>query len=178
MTVLATPRLKAVRVSLPWAPFALWVMLGLFILFALTVERFATFGNLLNVARIAAILGIVSCGQAIVLILGGIEFSFGSAVALASVTTVLSLPFYGVAAAFGVGLATVLAIGLINATLISRFDLPPFIATLGMLMAAHGLAEVLVGGLPLDAPVSDAFEWPARGTVFGFLCRSPWQCWR
>ena len=100
------------------------------------------------------------CGQALVLVLGGIEFSFASSVALSSVISVVLMPHIGVVPAFLAGMGTCLAIGLINATLIARFELPAFLVPLGTLMAGHGLAQVIAGGLPLDAPASEAFTWP------------------
>ncbi len=148
-------------------PASFFVAIALFALFALTVPRFATSGNAENVLRVASILCVVACGQAIVLILGGIEFSFGSSVALASIVTVLVVPDYGVMGGFAAGAAVVLLIGVLNGALIARFHLPPFIVTLGMLMAVAGLAATLAGGLPIDAPPSEAFSWPARGRVLG-----------
>ncbi|CAO3420074.1 ABC transporter permease [Azospirillum doebereinerae] len=148
-------------------PAAVWIVLLLFGVFALAVPRFASAGNLENLLRVGSILGIAACGQTIVLILGGIEFSFGASVALASVVTVLALPSAGVAGAFAAGGAAVVLVGAVNGTLVARFALPPFIVTLGMLMVAGGGAAVLAGGLPIDAPPSDAFSWPARGRVAG-----------
>lgn len=148
-------------------PLSAAIALAVFVLFALLVPRFATFGNLENVARIAAILCIAACGQAIVLILGGIEFSFGSSVALASVVTVLALPFGGTLPAFAAGAAVVLAVGAVNGLLVSRFELPSFLVTLGTLMIGAGLASTIAGGLPIDAPASDAFAWLARGRIAG-----------
>jgi ribose/xylose/arabinose/galactoside ABC-type transport system permease subunit len=148
-------------------PLSAAIALAIFVLFALLVPRFATFGNLENVARIASILCIAACGQAIVLILGGIEFSFGSSVALASVVTVLALPDAGTLGAFAAGAAVVIGVGAINGFLVARFELPSFLVTLGMLMIAAGLATTLAGGLPIDAPTSDAFLWLARGRIAG-----------
>lgn len=148
-------------------PASAWIALAAFIVFALLVPRFATFGNIENVLRIAAILCIAACGQAIVLILGGIEFSFGSSAALASVVTVIVLPWGGPLAAFAAGACMVILIGAINGLLITRFEQPPFLVTLGMLMIAAGIASTLAGGLPLDAPASDLFSWPARGRIAG-----------
>lgn len=143
------------------------ITIAIFVLFALTVPRFATAGNLENMLRIASILAIASCGQAIVLILGGVEFSFGASAALASVTTVLALPETGPAVSLLVGIATVLAVGIVNGALVAHFELPPFLVTLGTLMVASGLAASVAGGLPIDAPASDVFSWPARGRVAG-----------
>jgi ribose/xylose/arabinose/galactoside ABC-type transport system permease subunit len=156
------------RKRLPMQPPAsAWIAAAAFIAFALLVPRFATLGNIENVLRVAAILCIAACGQAIVLILGGIEFSFGSSAALASVVTVLALPWGGPFAAFAAGATAVIVIGAINGLLITRFEQPPFLVTLGMLMIGAGLASTLAGGLPLDAPASDVFSWPARGRIFG-----------
>lgn len=148
-------------------PISLAIALAFFVICALFVPRFASSGNLENVARIAAILAIVACGQAIVLILGGIEFSFGSSVALASVATVLLLPVTGPLLAFLAGITVVLLVGVLNATLIAGVGLPAVVVTLGSLMIAHGLAASLAGGLPIDAVPSPLFRWPALGRVFG-----------
>lgn len=166
MTAMAMRVTRSIRERLN-PPAAVWISLAVFALFALTVPRFATFGNVENVLRVASILCIVACGQAIVLILGGIEFSFGASVALASIMTVLAPPDVGTAGGFAVGIMAVLVIGACNGALIARFELPPFIVTLGMLMAVSGLASTLAGGLPIDAPPSAAFSWPARGRVAG-----------
>lgn len=148
-------------------PAALVIVAAVFILFAVAVPRFATAGNVENVLRIASILCIVACGQAIVLILGGIEFSFGASAALASVVAVLVVPAGGAVCGFLAAAATAIAVGAVNGALIARFDLPPFIVTLGMLMIASGVAATLAGGLPIDAPPSAAFSWPARGRLMG-----------
>lgn len=148
-------------------PAAAFVALAIFAVFAATVPRFATLGNIENVLRVASILCIVSCGQAIVLILGGIEFSFGASVALASIATVLVLPGNGTLAAFAAGAAVVIAVGALNGLLVARFELPPFLATLGTMMVASGLASTIAGSLPIEAPPSAAFSWPAQGRVAG-----------
>jgi ribose/xylose/arabinose/galactoside ABC-type transport system permease subunit len=167
MTVAETsmPRNRAWLTLRP--PSSAWIALAVFVVFALLVPRFATLGNIENVLRVAAILCIVACGQAIVLILGGIEFSFGSSAALASVVTVLVLPWAGPLGAFATGAGVVVAVGIVNGFLIARFEQPPFLVTLGMLMIGAGLATTLAGGLSLDAPTSTIFSWPARGRIFG-----------
>ena len=165
MTMVATGSLQARLSYRP--PVSAAIALGVFLLFALLVPRFATFGNLENVVRIASILCIAACGQAVVLILGGIEFSFGSSVALASVITVLALPFAGTLGAFAAGAGVVIAVGAINGALVARFDLPSFLVTLGTLMIGAGLASTIAGGLPIDAPASEAFSWLARGRILG-----------
>ena len=165
MTALALP-LPVRSAWRRWRPgAAAWTTLGVFLLFAVLVPRFASSGNLVNVLRVAAILCVAACGQAIVLVLGGIEFSFGSSAALASVVGVLAVPWLGPAGGLAAGGAVVIAIGALNGALIAGFGLPPFVVTLGMLLAAAGAAASLVGGQPIDAPPSAAFAWPAAGSV-------------
>jgi ribose/xylose/arabinose/galactoside ABC-type transport system permease subunit len=148
-------------------PVSVLIALGFFIVCALFVPRFSNPGNLENVARIAAILAVVACGQAIVLVLGGIELSFGSSVALASVVTVMLLPATGPFPAFLAGIAVVVLAGVLNATLVAGVGLPAVVVTLGTLMIGHGLAASLAGGLPIDAAPSPLFRWPAVGEVLG-----------
>lgn len=148
-------------------PVSVVIAVCFFLLCALLVPRFSNPGNLGNVARIASILAIVSCGQAIVLILGGIDFSFGSSVALASVVTVMLLPATGPIVAFGAGILVVMLVGVTNATLVAGAGLPAVVVTLGTLMIGHGLAASLAGGLPIEAVPSALFRWPAVGEVFG-----------
>src|SRR5207245_11414769 len=45
------------------------------------------------------------------------------------------------------------------------FDIPPFLVTLGALTGVHGLASLLVGGIPLEAPPSAQFSWLGRGAL-------------
>lgn len=156
-----------IREGLGAVPPAAWVLLGLFVLLALTVPRFATLGNLTNVARIAAILALAAFGQAVVVVTSGIDFSSGSSVALTSVVAVLALQHVGVAEALAAGAAAAIAIGILNGMLVGWLEMPPFLATLGVLIAGHGLASLLVGGIPLDAPAAPGFSWLAQGAVLG-----------
>lgn len=153
--------------KLAMLPKSLWVLSALFLLCSLLVPQFFALSNFENVLRVAAILALASYGQAIVIILAGIEFSIGSAVALGSISTVLVLQSGPLPIAFLAGFLTVVAIGAVNGTLVAYLRLPPFLATLGMLMLVHGIASVAVGGLPVEAPVSKAFYWLGRSDIFG-----------
>lgn len=159
--------MKALAALIRHVPVSVVIALGFFILCAVFVPRFYSIGNLENVARIASILAIAACGQAIVLILGGIDFSFGSSVALASVVTVLLLPVTGPALALLAGVVTVALVGVANGALVAGLGLPAVVVTLGTLMIGHGIAASLAGGLPIDAAPGAVFRWPAIGKVLG-----------
>jgi ribose transport system permease protein len=129
--------------------------------------HFATVSNLVNVVEQSAIIGIVAVGMTFVILTGGIDLSVGSIVALSGVALGTAheagLP---IAAAAGVGLAVGLACGLGNGALITFGRLPPFIATLGMMSVARGVALMLSDGRPISGyPAS--FRALATGHVFG-----------
>jgi ribose/xylose/arabinose/galactoside ABC-type transport system permease subunit len=155
--------------AIPWRqrpPASVYVLAALALLLALTVPRFATAGNVINLLRVAGILAIASYGQAIVIITAGLDFSIGSAAALTSVVTVLLVEPLGTPAAFACGAGATLAVGAINGLLIGATRLPPFLVTLGMLIFVHGLASLLVGGVPMEAPAGMGMSWLGKGTVF------------
>lgn len=146
---------------------SVYVLAALAAVLALTVPRFATAGNLINLLRVAGILAIASYGQAIVIITAGLDFSIGSAVALTSVVTVLLVDPLGTPAAFVCGAAATLAVGAVNGILIGAARLPPFLVTLGMLIFVHGLASLLAGGVPLEAPAGMGMSWLGKGMLLG-----------
>jgi ribose transport system permease protein len=110
--------------------------------------RFASVDNMLTIVRFASVIGVVSVGMTFVIIGGGIDLSVGAIVALASVwSTTLATQTMAenvhwiimVLAALAVGTGC----GLVNGVLIAYGRLAPFIATLAMLAAARGLAEII-----------------------------------
>jgi ribose transport system permease protein len=113
-------------------------------------ERFWSVGNFTTILSLAAVTGVVSIGMTFVITSGGIDLSVGAVLALASVwASTLSTQYmaqdYGwwviVVTALGVGLVA----GLINGVLIAYGRVPAFMATLAMLAAARGLAELIAG---------------------------------
>lgn len=111
-------------------------------------ERFASASNLLTILRLASVIGVVSIGMTFVIAGGGIDLSVGAIVALSSVwsTTVATQAMAAdlhwsamVVAALAVGTGC----GLVNGLLIAYGKIAPFIATLAMLAAARGLAEII-----------------------------------
>ncbi|WP_448627567.1 ABC transporter permease [Geodermatophilus sp. URMC 64] len=111
-------------------------------------DRFADVDNVLTILRLAAVIGVVSIGMTFVIIGGGIDLSVGAIVALASVwATTLATQQMAEDVHWIVMVFTALAVGagcgLINGVVIAYGKLAAFIATLAMLAAARGLAEIL-----------------------------------
>lgn len=119
---------------------------------AFVKPTFFTTPNLLNILRQVSINGLLAVGVTFVLLTGGVDLSLGSLVALTGVVAA-SLAQPGEAPALvavAAGAATGLACGLLNGVLVTRGGVAPFIATLGMMTAARGLALVLSGGRPVS----------------------------
>ena len=111
-------------------------------------ERFTSLDNALTILRLAAVVGVVSIGMTFVIIGGGIDLSVGALVALASVwATTLATQSLAADLHWIVMVGTALAVGavagLVNGVVIAYGKLVAFIATLAMLAAARGLAEII-----------------------------------
>lgn len=119
------------------------------------VPYFATTTNLSKVLLEAAILSVAAFGMTLVLLTGGIDLSVGGVMSLVGVVEV-SLVSSGVPwpAAVVVGLGIGLLLGTVNAVIVSRLKLPPFIATFGTLGIAAGLALYIANviGHPVFPP--------------------------
>ncbi len=129
----------------------LWIVLVAVLMMAilsLSSPYFMTLGNMTNLMKQVSIVAILAAGQAVVIISGGIDLSVGSILALSAVT-IGWLIENGVdpriAAIAGLAMGTFA--GWINGMVITRGRIPPFIATLGMLGIARGMALVITKGV-------------------------------
>ena len=121
--------------------------LGLFIYFASVNEFFLESRNLTNITVQASVLAIVAFGVTFVIFSGELDLSVGSGVALASVIAAFVMRdtgsiLLGVLVALGVGLA----IATFNGLVVTKLEVPSFIATFGMLVIASGLALAATDG--------------------------------
>ena len=117
---------------------------------ALFSPYFLTVENLFAIGLQMAVVAIMALGQVTVIIAGGIDLSAGSVLALSGVVacTQLRAGHDLLVAALG-ALTTGLACGFLNGFLVTRGKLPPFIATLGMMGVARGLALIITDGVPI-----------------------------
>jgi ribose/xylose/arabinose/galactoside ABC-type transport system permease subunit len=113
---------------------------------------FLTVGNLINVVRQISINGILAVGVTFVLLTGGVDLSLGSVVALTGVVAALFAHpgEYPVVVPVLLGVLAGAACGSVNGTIIAWGKVAPFIATLGMMTIARGLALLLSGGRPVS----------------------------
>jgi len=117
-------------------------------------DTFLTSTNIFNILRAFSWIAISAFGQSMAIITNGIDLSVGSVMGLSGLATAMLLA-QGVNVPVAVlgGLLTGLIAGLLNGLMITKGKLPPFIATLGMLLMARGLCYGLTGGWPVrDLP--------------------------
>jgi ribose transport system permease protein len=128
--------------------------------------------NLINVANQIVVIAIIAIGMTMVIITGGIDLSVGSLIALSAVITGTLIGKMGganasvtsmVMGAAG-AIATCGIVGLLSGLLVARFKMPPFIATLGMMLVASGVAYIVSGGESIYQ-IPDGFVWLGRGTA-------------
>jgi ribose/xylose/arabinose/galactoside ABC-type transport system permease subunit len=119
-------------------------------------STFLSWSNISQVIKAVSFIAIMAVGQSVVIISGGIDLSVGSVLGLSGVVTAVLLNgVLGVFPATILGVVVGLASGIATGLLITRANLPPFIATLGMMSVARGFAFALTGGETIrDLPAS------------------------
>jgi ribose transport system permease protein len=132
---------------------ALASLLGLSVVFSIVSPSFLSVGNGMTVALQVTSIAYLGIGATCVIITGGIDLSVGAILALAGVVAALAVKS-GAAVPLGMlaGLLVGALCGAINGLCVTLLKLPPFIATLGMMLVARGVALQItdakaVGGL-------------------------------
>lgn len=127
---------------------------------------FLSLRNILNVLRQVSITGIIGVGMTFVILTAGIDLSVGSLLALAGVLAAGMQVNYGADPFFMVvvPLIIITALGLLVGLIITKFNVPPFVATLGMMSAARGLALIYTDGYPISG-LSRSFRVLGGGMV-------------
>ena len=159
----------------PWrdrlvAQVPLMSLLVLCVGFSLATNTFMSVRNLLNVIDQLTVLGIMALGMTAVIVTGGIDLSVGSVLALSMMvmgwlSNVMGVPMpLAMIAALVVGAAC----GFVSGLLVTKANLPSFIATLAMMSIARGLANMITDGAQIVAYV-DWFSALSIVRYFGFM---------
>jgi ribose transport system permease protein len=151
---------------------------------SLLSDRFLTFANQRNILLQISVNLCLSIGMTLVILTGGIDLSVGAVLAFAGAIAAgflkngLALKMFGVALQFTMSGAVVagilagLALGLFNGIAVTRFRLPPFIATLGMFSIARGLTMLWTSGFPITG-LGPQFDFIGAG----FWLNVPMAVW-
>jgi ribose transport system permease protein len=150
---------------------AFGALILLLVVFSLASPNFFQFDNLVGILIATTVNGVLALGVTFVIITGGIDLSIGTVMTLAAVMTGVFVTNWHLPVWLGVvgGLATGTVAGLVNGTIISKLKVPPFIATLGILNIARGLALVFSDKRPIYFSDTPVFTDVAMGSVLGRL---------
>jgi ribose transport system permease protein len=141
----------------------------LFVIFAVGSESFLTQYNLFNMGRTAALYVFVAMGQAIVIVIGGMNLSLGAIGGLSVVMAGMAMQDWGLhpVLAFGVALGVGVAAGLTNGLIIVKLRLNSFVATLATSFIFVGLVNGISKGNPYTN-IPKELTTIGRGDFFGF----------
>lgn len=139
----------------------------LLVFFSFASSNFFTWSNISGILLSTAVIGILALGTTFVIITGGIDLSIGTGMTLAAVMTGIFLVNLELPLMVGVigGILTGGLMGFINGFNIAILRLPPFIATLAMMLIAQGLALVISGVRPIYFSSVVGFKDIALGFV-------------
>ncbi|MGX2950399.1 ABC transporter permease [Ursidibacter sp. B-7004-1] len=145
----------------------------LVIFFSVTNEYFFTSNNIMTVGLQTSTIALIGIGATCVILTGGIDLSTGSVVALSGVAVAMIVNA-GVPVPIGMVLGILVGgiCGLINGILVTRMKLPPFIATLGMMMVARGLALYVTNAAPVSG-MPESFAALGNGALFKIVEEGP-----
>ena len=147
----------------------IYILLGLFILLSFTANNFLSLNNMTNVFRQSAIFGILAAGEFFVIISGMIDLSISSTAALAGIIFAMIIKAGGVAmtpVAILAGLLAGLVVGVINGFLVSKLEIPPFIATLGSYLYVRGIVYMSTNAYPIVS-LEKGYNFIGRGFILG-----------
>ncbi len=171
MAVSVPQRRLQVRADAMQTVLAFAALIVLFVVFSLASPNFLQFSNIVGILLATAVNGVLALGVTFVIITGGIDLSIGTVMTFAAVMTGLVITNWQLPVALGVlaGLGAGAFAGLINGLIIAKLKIPPFIATLGMLNVARGLALVLSDLKPVYFTDTPIFNTIAMGSLLGAI---------
>ena len=148
---------------------AFGALIVLLVVFSIASPNFFQADNLVGILIATTVNGVLALGVTYVIITAGIDLSIGTVMTLSAVMTGVFITNWHWPILLGTlgGIATGTLAGSINGTLIAKLKIPPFIATLGILNVAKGLALVFSGLRPIYFNDTPIFNKLAMGSLIG-----------
>jgi ribose transport system permease protein len=169
MAVAVSQRVSLVRSDAVQRLLAFSALIVLVVVFSLASPNFLQFDNIVGILLATSVNGVLALGVTFVIITAGIDLSVGTVMTLSAVMTGVCVTFWQLPVPLGViaGVGTGCLAGLVNGAVIAKLKVPPFIATLGMLNIARGLALVFSGLRPIYFNDTPEFNRIAMDSVLG-----------
>src|SRR5690349_11618750 len=144
-------------------------LIAIFLFFSIASSSFLNYSNVTAILFSTVVIGLLALGTTFVIITSGIDLSIGTGMTLCAVMSGVLIVNSGVPVVIGV-IGTVLfggLIGFVNGFNVSVLGIPPFIATLAMMLAAQGLALVISHSTPIYFTDSPGYTSISTGHLFG-----------
>lgn len=142
-------------------------LIVIFAFFAFVSPNFMTFSNVTSILFSTVVIGTLAVGTTFVIITAGIDLSLGTGMALCAVMSGVFIVNWHIPLLLGVAMAILFGglIGLINGFNVAILKIPPFIATLAMMLVAEGLALVISQSAPIYFDKIPAFSAISTGNL-------------
>ncbi|MTH66188.1 ABC transporter permease [Paracoccus shanxieyensis] len=137
--------------------------------FSLASPAFFRIDNIMSILQATSVNGVLAVGVTLVIITGGIDLSIGTLMTFCAVMAGVVLTWGGMPLPLGVaaGIATGALCGLISGTLVAKAKIPPFIATLGMMLILKGLSLIVTGTKPIYFNDTEGYTTISQGSLIG-----------
>lgn len=144
-------------------------LIVLLVFFSLASPNFMQTSNILAILQATSVNGVLAIAATLVIITGGIDLSVGTLMTFCAVIAGVILTYAGMPFGFGVmgAIAAGAVCGLISGTLVAKLKIPPFIATLGMMLILKGLSLVISGTKPIYFNDTPSFPLISTGSIIG-----------
>ena len=146
-------------------------LLVLLVFFSVASPNFLQYGNMVGILQSTAVNGVLAIACTFVIITAGIDLSVGTMMTFCSVMAGVVLTYWGLPLPLGIVAAILFGTlcGFVNGVLIAKLKIPPFIATLGMMMLLKGLSLVISGTKPIYFNDTPGFSAISQDSLLGEL---------
>lgn len=141
----------------------------IFLVFSIASPNFFKFDNIISILLATAVNGVLAIGVTFVIITSGIDLSVGTVMTFSAVMAGVCLTNMRLPLIVGIigGICAGALCGLINGVTIAKMKLPPFIATLGMMMMTKGLSLIISGAKPIYFNDTPTFAKISTDSIIG-----------
>ncbi|MFD0672961.1 ABC transporter permease [Cohnella sp. GCM10027633] len=146
-------------------------LIALVLVFTFASENFFRFDNIMGILLSTAVIGVLALGSTFVIVTGGIDLAVGTVMTFSAVMTGVIITFWELPIPFGIagGILTGALCGTLSGLAVAKMKIPPFIATLAMMMITKGLSLVISGTKPIYFPTESELLKDNPGQDVGFV---------
>ena len=146
-------------------------LLALMAFFTVASPNFLQGDNMVSILQATAVNGVLAIACTFVIITAGIDLSVGTLMTFCAVMAGVVLTYWGLPIYLGVLAAIFFGAlcGFTSGVLIAKLKIPPFIATLGMMMLLKGLSLVISGTKPIYFNDTPEFSWISQESLIGYF---------